>query len=73
LLKDLDIDCLLTEDPLESAYFSDKRVKKIVSAYGHNEAEFEQIVRDPKRALAQVCEQGQSDQTFARNPKKKPF
>lgn len=53
--------------------FSKERLEKIVSAYGYSQKEFAQILRDPKRLLAELCSEGKKDKSIERKPRRNHY
>ena len=52
---------------------SEARVRRIYSGYGLTSKEFEQIRLDPKRVIAEFCDEGKHDQSVARKPRRNHF
>ena len=53
--------------------FSDQRIQRILEAYGCSREEFQHILKDPKRFIAQVVNEGQKDHTVDRKPRRNHF
>ena len=52
---------------------SEKRLARILAAYGYSRDHFNLICREPKLYLARVCETGSTDITVARKPRRNHY
>jgi transcriptional regulator with XRE-family HTH domain len=53
--------------------FTEERLQKVLTAYGYSDEQFKQIQKSPKLALAKSYEQGRTDRTVSRKPRRNHY